>query len=280
MLQRMAETVTYLRHCYAAPVRIAMVLGSGLGMFAEQLPNPTVVPYREIPHFPESNVEGHAGNLVFSEIAPDVSVVCMQGRFHYYEGHPIQEVVYPIRVLNQLGATTLIITNAAGGINPAFSPGNLMLITDHLNMMGANPLMGKNLDTLGPRFPDMSEAYTQSLRQETEALAQTQGIKLVEGVYAAMSGPTYETPAEVRMLRTLGADAVGMSTVPEVIAANHMGMQVLGISCITNLAAGISSQKLSHAEVMETGERVRGDFVALLNAVLNHLAASAPAPIA
>lgn len=275
MLNRLSETVTFLRSRYPHDISAMLILGSGLGMFADQLPNPVVVPYREIPYFPESNVEGHAGNLVFSEVSPGFSVACMQGRFHYYEGHGIQDVVYPVRTLRQLGAGTLIITNAAGGINPSFQPGDLMLIEDHLNMMGANPLIGKNEAALGPRFPDMSEAYSLTLRNKAEAMAQCQGTRLVKGVYCALSGPTYETPAEIRMLKTLGADAVGMSTVPEVIVANHMGMSVLGISCITNLAAGISEKKLSHAEVMETGEQVKPKFMALLNGVLAELSGAA-----
>jgi purine-nucleoside phosphorylase len=197
----------------------------------------------------------------------------MQGRFHYYEGHDMNTVVFPARVLRQLGAQFLLVTNAAGGINPDFKPGTLMLIADHLNLMGDNPLKGPNHDFLGARFPDMSEAYSLQLRQIALDVAKSQGIELKQGIYAGLSGPTYETPAEVRMLRTLGADAVGMSTVPEVIAANHMGMNVLGISCITNQAAGLSAQKLSHQEVMETAEHTRQRFVNLLTGILQYMAA-------
>jgi purine-nucleoside phosphorylase len=196
----------------------------------------------------------------------------MQGRFHYYEGYDIHEVVYPIRVLHQLGSEFLLVTNAAGGINTGFKAGNLMLIEDHLNMMGMNPLLGRNLDMLGPRFPDMSQAYNKQLIEVAEAIGKSLSIDLVRGIYAAMSGPTYETPAEVRMLQCLGADAVGMSTVPEVIVANHMSMKVLGISCISNLAAGLSPVPLSHAEVMETAEQVKPKFIQLLSGILDHLA--------
>ncbi len=271
--QQLQESVAAVRaHCQG-PVHGAVILGSGLGDFADSLQNASVLEYGRIPHFLRSTVAGHAGRLVVGEALPGLRIACMQGRYHYYEGHDMAQVVYPVRLLRQLGADFLIVTNAAGGINAGFSPGTLMLIEDHLNLMGANPLRGENHDFLGPRFPDMSEAYHGPLRALAQQAASKASIPLAQGVYAALSGPTYETPAEIRMLQRLGADAVGMSTVPEVIAANHMGMQVLGISCITNLAAGISPHKLSHQEVIETTERVRARFVSLLQGILSEIAA-------
>ncbi len=272
LMQDLAESIRIIQSRYDKPISAGLILGSGLGAFADSLENAVRIPYDEIPHFARSSVEGHSGTLVLAEFEPGFSVACMQGRFHYYEGHDMGTVVYPVRVMQQLGAEILIVTNAAGGINADFRAGDLMLITDHLNLIGNNPLIGKNCDDLGPRFPDMSEAYSATLRIIAQEKAKELGIDLKQGVYAAGSGPTYETPAEVRMLRTLGADAVGMSTVPEVIAANHMGMEVLGISCITNLASGISPHRLSHQEVMETGQRVRQHFIALLEGVLRRLA--------
>jgi purine-nucleoside phosphorylase len=257
-------------------VRGVVVLGSGLGEFANVLSNADIIEYASIPHFQSSTVQGHAGRLVIGEIAPGFVIACMQGRFHYYEGHGMNQVVFPLRVLRQLAAEFLLVTNAAGGIQPDLTPGTLMLIEDHLNLMGDNPLKGVNHDFLGVRFPDMSEAYHPELRSMALSVAATNGIVLKTGVYAGLSGPMYETPAEIRMLRTLGADAVGMSTVPEVIAANHMGMKVLGISCITNQAAGLSSQKLNHQEVMETAEQAKQNFVTLIQGSLGHLAAQPP----
>lgn len=272
--EQLAAAVAYIfsHSPYQRPKGV-VILGSGLGAFAETLKNPCSIDYKDIPHFQKPSVEGHAGRLVFGEIAPDFPVVCMQGRFHYYEGHSMNAVVFPLRVLRQMGADFLIVTNAAGGINLNFKPGTLMLIEDHLNLMGNNPLIGPNIADLGPRFPDLSEAYNAELRQLAQQVSVERQIDLASGVYAAVTGPTYETPVEVRMLRGLGADAVGMSTVPEVIAANHMGMKVLGISCITNLAAGLSDQKLSHAEVMETAEQTRQRFMDLLGGVLGKLSA-------
>ncbi len=271
LIHQLDESVHHVQAHFNGPLSVGLILGSGLGLLADDLPKAVSIPYAEIPHFAKSQVEGHAGQLVLSEIRPGFSLACMQGRFHYYEGHPMADVTYPIRVMKRLGIHTLIVTNAAGGLNPSFESGNLMLITDHLNLMGENPLRGKNTDELGPRFPDMSEAYSLTLQAMAKDSAQHLNIPLATGVYAAVSGPSYETPAEVRMLQTLGADAVGMSTVPEVTVANHMGMNVLGISCITNLAAGISPHKLSHQEVMETGQRVRGDFVRLVQTILGKI---------
>ena len=269
--QYLEESVTSIRSRFAHPVDVAVVLGSGLGDFADTLHNKVVIPYNEIPHFHQSAVPGHAGNLVLGEL-DGLHLACMQGRFHFYEGHTMQDVTYPLRVFKKLGARFMLVTNAAGGINPNFKPGTLMLISDHLNLTGDNPLVGKNWDDLGPRFPDMTDAYNADLRKLAKKSAGNINVHLAEGIYAGMRGPTYETPAEIRMLKTLGADAVGMSTVPEVIVANHMKIKTIGISCITNLAAGISKEKLDHAEVMETADRVRGEFTALLREIFAQLA--------
>jgi purine-nucleoside phosphorylase len=258
------------RHVKEPERTVAVVLGSGLGAFAEQLPGARAIPYADIPHFPQSHVPGHAGRLVFGSVEGR-PVVLQQGRVHLYEGWSPWEVTLPVRVLTALGVRTLIITNAAGGLNPDFHPGDLMLIRDHLNLTGHNPLAGDNLPDFGPRFPDMSEAYPQAMRQVAREVAASLGLGVCEGIYAGLLGPSYETPAEIRMLRTLGADAVGMSTVSEVIAAVHGGLRVLGVSCITNLAAGISATPLSHAEVTETGQRVARDFVRFLGAVVPRL---------
>ncbi len=254
-------------------IRGAVILGSGLGEFADGLQNVHYVNYADIPHFHQPTISGHAGRLAIGEIAPGFPIACMQGRFHYYEGHDLNTVVFPTRVLKALGAEFLIVTNAAGGVNTQFPPGTLMLIEDHLNLTGTNPLIGPNPEFLGPRFLDMTQAYDSKLRQMAQEVAAHHTITLESGVYAGLSGPTYETPAEVRMLRTLGADAVGMSTVPEVIVANHMGIKVLGISCITNAAAGITGEKLNHQEVMDTAEQTKQRFVTLLSGLLNQLAA-------
>lgn len=275
------DTVTFLKNRIDKSLSALVVLGSGLGDYANNLPGSKTVSYNTIPNFPHSHghVQGHAGNLVFWESSPGFLVAFMQGRFHYYEGHSIQDVVYPHRVAKLLGAKTMLVTNAAGGIHPDFQPGDLMLITDHLNLMGANPLLGPNLAHLGPRFPDMSEAYNLKLRELMQSVAKEKGIPLQQGVYAALSGPAYETPAEIRMLKTLGADAVGMSTVPEVIAANHMGMTVVGLSCITNKAAGLSDQKLSHDEVMETGNAAKEKLSMLLSGYLAKLPQTIASPV-
>lgn len=258
--QKLKEASCYLKERITIVPELAVILGSGLGAFAELVEERVVIPYQDIPHFPISTVEGHAGQLVFGKVAGR-SVLVMQGRFHYYEGYVMQEVTFPIRVMQVLGVTGLIVTNAAGGINAAFSGGELILIKDHINLMGENPLRGANLSDRGPRFPDMSEAYDLEWRQKALEVAEKIGVRPQEGVYVAVSGPSYETPAEIRFMRTIGADMVGMSTVPEVIVANHGGMRVLGISCVTNMAAGILGQKLSHDEVMETAERVGKQFV-------------------
>ena len=248
---------------------IGIILGSGLGEIAGEI-NGISIPYAEIPGFKSSGVQGHDGKLVIGELYSK-PVIAMQGRLHYYEGNSLQEVIFPVRVMKLLGMEKLIVTNAAGGVNKDFTPGDLMVIADHINMLGDNPLIGKNFDELGPRFVDMSYAYSKDLIDVAEKAAKELNIKTTKGVYAAMIGPTYETPAEIRMLRVLGADAVGMSTVPEVIAANHMSVKVLGISCITNMAAGILDRSLNHEEVIETANRVKKDFKALIKGIIERL---------
>lgn len=244
---------------------IGVVLGSGLGAWADELTERTAMPYAEIPGMPRSAVIGHAGNLVLGRAA-GVAVACLQGRAHLYEGHSPDRVTFGVRLLPRLGCRAVLLTNAAGGIHPGFHPGDLMLITDHLNLTGRNPLVGPNDDALGPRFPDMTRAYEPRLMDAARAAARAEGVALREGVYAALLGPTYETPAEVRMLRVLGADAVGMSTVPEIIALRHQRTPAAAISCITNLAAGIGEHELTHAEVEETARLARSSFTRLLSA--------------
>jgi len=249
---------------------LGLILGSGLGAFVDSFQDRIVIPFGDLPHFPAPTVPGHSGNLIVGN-AEGVPVVALQGRIHLYEGYSIADVAFSTRVIGALGTRRLIVTNSAGGINPVFQPGDLMLITDHINMMGANPLTGRNVDDRGPRFPDMSEAYDGDMRRIALEAAGKIKILLRQGVYIGLPGPSYETPAEIRMCRTLGADAVGMSTIPEVIIANHMGIGVLGISCITNMAAGILPQKLSHKEVLETADKASGKLRALLQAILPHL---------
>ncbi|MFP4541543.1 MAG: purine-nucleoside phosphorylase [Opitutales bacterium] len=251
--------------------RLALVLGSGLNFFAETTVKDAVaVPYEELPGFPRSTVEGHAGRFVAGTV-DGVPLICMQGRFHYYEGYDLSEVTLPIRVLRALGVETLLLTNAAGGIRADFKPGDFMLIEDHINFMGVNPLRGPNDAALGLRFQDMTEAWDGELRQVALSVARTAGIALQRGVYLAVSGPSFETPAEIRAFRTLGADAVGMSTVPECIVARHAGMRVLGISCITNVAAAVDNEPLTHEEVGETASRVKEPFARLLAGIVRRL---------
>jgi purine-nucleoside phosphorylase len=246
---------------------IAIVLGSGLGDFATTLAGPIVLPYGELPHWPQSAVVGHAGQLVIGTVRGK-RIAALAGRCHAYEGHDLQTVTFAVRVMGLLGVKTLILTNAAGGINTGFSQGALMVIDDHINLSGSNPLVGPNDDRFGPRFPDMTEVYSRRLRQVADEAGRSHSLMLPHGVYAGLLGPSYETPAEIRYLRAIGADAVGMSTVAEAIAARHMKMEVLGISCITNMAAGVLPQPLDHNEVMETAKRVRGEFIALLEAIV------------
>ncbi len=243
--------------------RVGIVLGSGLGAFGDSLEGLQKIPYAELPHLPPATVVGHAGNFCFGNVG-DVSVACMQGRMHLYEGHPVATVVHGVRTMARLGVTTVLLTNAAGGLEATWSAGDLMLVTDHLNLTATSPLIGRNDDTMGPRFPDMTRVYDQDLQRALREVAAKEKIALREGVYAALLGPTYETPAEVRMLRALGAQAVGMSTALEVIALRHMGVRVGALSCITNLAAGISGDALDHAEVEATAKRKREDLLKLL----------------
>lgn len=264
------EAAEFLRGHGFGGADVAVVLGSGLGAFADVLADRFELPYREIPHWPASAVVGHAGRLVGGRLKGR-NVLVLSGRVHFYEGHPLTTVTFPIRVVGRLGVPRVILTNAAGGINTKFSQGALMVIDDHINLMGSNPLVGTNDDRFGPRFPDMSEVYSTRLRAAAVAAATAAGLPVEHGVYVAVHGPSYETPAEIRAFRVLGADAVGMSTAPEAIVARHMGLEVLGISCITNMAAGVLPQPLVHAEVVETALRVRGQFIALLEGIIERL---------
>ena len=258
----------------AARPRVGLILGSGLGAWADKLRDRVVIPFGELSGFPVSTVVGHAGNLVYGRGGPGAGreVLALQGRVHYYEGHDLTTVVLPLRALVAAGVDTFVITNAAGGIDPTMRPGDLVILSDHLNLVGGSPLRGHNDERVGPRFPDMSDAYDLGLRTIAAECGAGLGLALREGVYAGLPGPSYETPAEIRMLRAMGADLAGMSTVAEVIAARHMGARVLGLSCVTNLAAGITKEKLSHAEVTETADRVRSTFISLLDSIVGRLA--------
>jgi purine-nucleoside phosphorylase len=276
MVERMASTSLYERAEHATRIirsritvepRIALVLGSGLGGFADDFEEAVAIPYEEITGFVRSTAQGHAGRLVIGKV-DSVPVLAMQGRVHYYEGYSLEEVTFPVRTFGLLGIKTLILTNAAGGINVQLTQGALMMITDHVNLMGVNPLRGPNDDRFGPRFPDMTAVYSPELQELVVEEAKAINVEVRRGIYGALSGPSYETPAEIHLLRGLGADAVGMSTVPEAIVARHMGIEVLGISCITNMAAGIGDEPISHEEVMATGDRVRATFTELLQRVI------------
>ena len=279
MTEQVASTGLYERAEHAARIirsrtqetpRVAIVLGSGLGAFADDFEDATRIPFADIPGFPRSTAQGHAGQLVIGKV-DQVPLVAMQGRVHFYEGYSLEQVTFPIRTFKLLDIKTLILTNAAGGVNVQLSQGALMVISDHLNLMGDNPLRGANDDRFGPRFPDMTSAYSPELQEIVIKEAKTLNVEIRRGVYGALAGPCYETPAEIHLLRNLGADAVGMSTVPEVIVARHMGMEVLGISCITNMAAGISDEPINHDDVMATGDRVRETFTQLLRKVVTRI---------
>lgn len=261
------ESADYIKSRTSQRPEIGIILGSGLGALADIMEDKEVIPYIQIPHFPQSHVEGHAGNLVFGRIGKR-NVACMQGRFHYYEGFEMKEVTYPIYVMKQLGVKYLIVTNACGGINPSFAPGDLMLITDHINFSARNSLIGINDERLGPRFPDMTEAYNKELIAKAEKTGQSLGIDYKYGVYTFYPGPCFETAAEIRAFAVLGADAVGMSTVPETIAANYLGMKVLGISCITNMATGISKTKHDHAQVLKTADEASAKLCSWVRAIV------------
>ena len=277
MVERMASTSLYERAEHATRIirsrisiepRIAIVLGSGLGGFADDFDESVSIPYEEIPGFVRSTAQGHAGRLVIGKV-DSVPVLAMQGRVHYYEGYSLEEVTFPVRTFGLLGIKTLILTNAAGGVNVQLTQGALMVISDHVNLMGVNPLRGANDERFGPRFPDMTAVYSPELQELVIEEARAINVELRRGIYGGLSGPSYETPAEIHLLRNLGADAVGMSTVPEAIVARHMGIEVLGISCITNMAAGISDEPINHEEVMATGDRVRETFTELLQRVIS-----------
>jgi purine-nucleoside phosphorylase len=270
LYERAEKAARVIRARTDADVSVAIVLGRGLGAFADELTDSTSIRYDEIPSFARATVEGHAGRLVIGK-TNNVTVAAMQGRFHFYEGYSLEEVTFPIRVLKLLGVRTLILTNAAGSLNTEFTPGSLMVITDHINLIGVNPLIGPNDDRFGPRFPDLTSVYARRLQDIVINEANAIGLDMRRGIYAALSGPSYETPAEIHMVRTLGADAVGMSTVPEAIVARHMNLEVIGISCITNLAAGVSNRPVDHSQVIATGERVRAEFTELLRRVVARL---------
>lgn len=280
--EKAAEAAEFIKAKFPKKISTAVVLGSGLGAFADTLENAVAIPYKDIPNFAVSTVQGHAGRLVLGEVG-GIAVAVQQGRFHYYEGWDMEQVTFPVRVFGMLGIRNLILTNAAGSLNADMRPGSLMLIADHINMLGVNPLRGKNDERFGPRFPDMTEVYDREFQEitndEAAAIARERREKdenepadlLHRGVYCALSGPTYETPAEIRLYRLLGADAVGMSTVPEAITARHQGMKILGISCITNYGAGMSAEPIDHAEVMDTGEKVADIFRELLTRIIKRI---------
>ncbi len=266
--EKLDASVAYVRKMIGEEkVDIGMILGSGLGVMAKELRNPITIDYKDIPHFPLSTVPGHAGTLVIG-LLEGKRVMVMNGRFHYYEGHSMDVLVFPVQMMKRLGINNLVVTNAAGCVNTSWSQGNLMVISDHIKLVQDNPLRGENIDELGDRFFDMSTAYSKELRELAHICAGKIGVTLREGIYQFFAGPSFETPAEVRLARVLGADAVGMSTVPEVIAASHMKMNVLGISCLTNMAAGILSQPLNHQEVLETGKQVMSTFSALVREIV------------
>ena len=270
MFEKLQETVAFVRQQTASRPTVGVILGSGLGQLVERMEDATAIEYRDVPHFPAPTVAGHAGRMVLGRIGK-VDVVAMQGRFHYYEGHDMRTVAYPTAFMKQFGVRTLIVSNSAGGINREFSPGDLMLITDHINLFATNPLIGLNDERLGPRFPDMTEAYSPRLIDIADSAAGDMGLKFRRGVYAGLSGPCYETAAEIRYLAHGGADAVGMSTVPEVIAARYLGLEVLGISCITNMATGIAKVRHAHEDVMRIANEASERFCALVAATVRKL---------
>ncbi|HCT65185.1 MAG TPA: purine-nucleoside phosphorylase [Lachnospiraceae bacterium] len=266
LMKRLEQAAEYIKTRTKYSPKIGVILGSGLGDFGDSLENAEYYDYKDVPNLPVSTVIGHKGRFVVTS-----ELICMQGRFHFYEGYNLTEVTFPIRLMKLLGVEKLIVTNAAGGVNTNFSTGDLMVITDHINMMGTNPLIGANLDAFGTRFPDMSNGYDKEMIDIAMKTGEIKGLNLKRGVYCAMTGPSFETPAEIQMVRIIGGDAVGMSTVPEVITANHCGIKVLGISCITNMAAGVNSQPLNHAEVIETTKRVKEKFIDLVRTIIKEI---------
>jgi purine-nucleoside phosphorylase len=269
-ISKITEASQYILSKISLKPKVGVVLGSGLGIYVDQMENKIIIPYSEIPHFKKTSVEGHEGRLIIGEVH-GVTVAALQGRLHAYEGYPMEEIVHPVRTLAALGIEVLILTNASGGINPNFHPGDLVLIEDHINLTGRNPLVGPNIAELGPRFPDMSSAYDPELHRLFMSIAKLHRVDLKSGVYCSVLGPTYETPAEIRMIRTIGGDMVGMSTVPEVIAANHLGLKVAGVACITNYAAGIKDEKLSHADVKRVAEKAMVGFATVLTETIGEL---------
>jgi purine-nucleoside phosphorylase len=270
LISKINEARDYIKQRIDFTPELGLILGSGLGVMGEEVENKIIIDYSDIPNFPISTVEGRKSRFIFGTLN-NKKVAVMQGRFHFYEGYKMQEVVFPVWVMRALGINKLIVTNAAGGVNKSFAPGDLMLIKDHINFAGTNPLMGQNIEEFGPRFPDMSNAYNRELVDIAKKCAHSNGIAIQEGTYMMFTGPNYETPAEIRMSRVLGGDAVGMSTVPEVMTANHSGMKVLGISCITNMAAGILDQPLNHHEVIDTAEKVKSKFVKLIKEIVQNI---------
>jgi len=267
MYEKLATAAKHIQKIKPCSPRVGIILGSGLGAFVDQVEDKTIIPYDEIPFFHKTTVEGHAGRLIIGKISC-VEIAVLQGRFHCYEGLPMEDVVFPTRLLSTLGIDTLILTNAAGGINTKYKAGDLVIIEDHINLMAKNPLIGPNISEMGPRFPDMTKAYNPKLREVIEACANELNYTMQKGIYAGVLGPTYETPAEVRMLRILGADMVGMSTVPECIAANHIGMKVCGISCVTNMAAGIEDVELKHSHIKDEALKVMEKFTSILKSAI------------
>ena len=270
MLEKLQTAASFVQKKRSSVPQVGLVLGSGLGAYVDQLEDKTIIPYSEIPYFHNPSVEGHAGRLILGKVG-ETEVAILQGRLHCYEGYPPEEIVFPIRLLATLGIEHLILTNAAGGINPSYTPGDLVIIEDHINLQGQNPLIGKNISELGPRFPDMTMTYDLALRNYAKKAAKEIDIDLRSGVYASVLGPTYETPAEVKMIRILGADMVGMSTVPEAIAAAHLGLKILGISCITNMAAGISQEKLMHEDIKDQALKVMDTFSSILTKTIGFI---------
>ena len=269
-MNKVLESSQYIQSKYKVKPKIGIVLGSGLGVYIDQIQNKTIILYKDIPHFKRTTVEGHDGRLILGDVH-GVPVAALQGRMHSYEGHPMEDIVHPVRTLAALGIEMLFVTNASGGINADFHPGDLVSIVDHINLSGRNPLVGPNIAELGPRFPDMGQAYDPDLTDLLKQVAANHHVNLKSGVYCSVLGPTYETPAEIRMLRTIGADLVGMSTVPEVIAANHLGLKVAGVACVTNYAAGIKAEKLNHADVKKVAEKAMVGFATILTETISEL---------
>ncbi|MBU1143431.1 MAG: purine-nucleoside phosphorylase [Firmicutes bacterium] len=269
-IEMMNESIAYIRKYTTLTPQIGLILGSGLGSLTDEMTDSVEIPFESIPHYAKPTVEGHSGKLVIGNLN-GVIVAALSGRYHFYEGYPLNVVTYPVRILGLLGVKKLILTNACGAVNMNFKPGELMLISDHLNLTFYNPLIGKNIDEFGPRFPDASEIYTKNLREVAKNAANELDIKLQEGVYAWWTGPSYETPAEIKMIRILGGDAIGMSTVPEALVASHMGMDILGISCLTNMASGILPQKLSHQEVLDVAKEVKTRFQTLVKKIVHEM---------